>query len=89
MVYLIFNPSNMVWIRENYSPYLNKHTIGIAIAIEINLFTCLINMKHQNLNKLLMSNPYFSQKNEKKKFIPNKRNFTWMFLSGGFDQLGY
>ena len=67
MVYLIFNPSNMVWIRENYSPYLNKHTIGIAIAIEINLFTCLINMKHQNLNKLLMSNPYFSQKNEKKK----------------------
>jgi hypothetical protein len=66
MVYLIFNPSNMVWIRENYSPYLNKHTIGIAIAIEINLFTCLINMKHQNLNKLLMSNPYFSQKNEKK-----------------------
>uniref|UniRef100_A0A2K2BT80 Uncharacterized protein n=1 Tax=Populus trichocarpa TaxID=3694 RepID=A0A2K2BT80_POPTR len=66
MVYLIPNPSNMMWIRENYSPYLNKHTIGIAIAIEINLFTCLINMKHQNLNKLLMSNPYFSQKNEKK-----------------------
>jgi hypothetical protein len=42
MVYLIPNPSNMMLIRENYSPYLNKHTIGIAIALEINLFACLI-----------------------------------------------
>ncbi|KAG5227984.1 hypothetical protein IMY05_016G0050000 [Salix suchowensis] len=48
-------------------------------ATQINLLACLINIEHQNLNKLLMSSPIFIQKKQRFSFQINETSLGCFF----------